>query len=128
MFLSPGCLAPKKPSLSRRLKPNTWHCLIVADKLPGCIHFWGSLAIYTLKPIPICGDNQGLIFIASNPVTEKRLKHIDIHYHYIHKVICRKIVEVYFIEGEENPADLLTKNLGVVKFKKFRAMFGLEFF
>ena len=83
---------------------------------------------YTLKPIPICGDNQGSIFIASNPVTEKRLKHIDIRYHYICEVIRQKIVEVYFIEGEENPADLLTKNLGVFKFQKFRAMFGLEFF
>ena len=83
---------------------------------------------YTLKPIPICSDNQGSIFITSNPVTEKRSKHIDIHYHYICKVICQKIVEVYFIEGEENPADLLTKNLGMVKFQKFRAMFSLEIF
>ena len=33
---------------------------------------------YDLKPIPICGDNQGSIFISSNPVTEKRSKHIDI--------------------------------------------------
>jgi hypothetical protein len=35
----------QKPSLSRRQKPNTWHCPIVADKSSGCIHFWGSLAI-----------------------------------------------------------------------------------
>ena len=26
---------------------------------------------YNLSPIQICGDNQGLIFIASNPVTGK---------------------------------------------------------
>jgi hypothetical protein len=38
---------------------------------------------YKLIAIPICGDNQGSIFIASNPVTEKRSKHIDIRYHYI---------------------------------------------
>jgi hypothetical protein len=82
---------------------------------------------YNLKLIPICGDNQGSIFIASYPVAEKRSKHIDIRYHYIHKVIRRKIAEVYFIEGEENPADLLTKNLEHIKFQKFRAMFGLEF-
>ena len=82
---------------------------------------------YQLKPVPICGDNQGSIFIASNPVTEKRSKHIDIRYHYIREVIRRKIVEVYFIAGEENPADILTKNLGHVKFQKFRAMLGLEF-
>ena len=36
---------------------------------------------YNLKPIPIGGDNQGSIFIASNPVTKKRSKNIDIHYH-----------------------------------------------
>ena len=31
---------------------------------------------YKLKAIPICGDNQGSIFMASNPVTEPRSKHI----------------------------------------------------
>jgi len=41
---------------------------------------------YSLKPIPICGDNQGSIFIASNPVTERRSKHIDIRYHYVREV------------------------------------------
>ena len=82
---------------------------------------------YHLRPIPICGDNQGSIFIASNPVTEKRSKHIDIRYHFIREVISRRLADVYFIDGDENPADLLTKNLGSVKFLKFRAMLGLEF-
>jgi hypothetical protein len=83
---------------------------------------------YHLKAIPICGDNQGSIFIASNPVTEKWSKHIDIRYHYIREVIARGFAKVYFIEGEENPADILTKNLGSVKFQKFREALGLEFF
>jgi len=83
---------------------------------------------YHLKPIPICGDNQGSIFIASNPVTEKRSKHINIRYHYIREVISPKLTEVYFIEGDDNPADLLMKNLGSVKFLKFRAILGLKFF
>jgi hypothetical protein len=83
---------------------------------------------YHLKPVPICGDNQGSIFIASNPVTEKRSKHIDIRFHYIRKVINDKLVELYFIDGENNPADMLTKNLGRIKFQKFRGMIGLEFF
>ena len=82
---------------------------------------------YDLKPIPICGDNQGSIFISSNPVTEKRSKHINIRYHYIHEVIARKLAEVYFIDSDNNPADLLTKNFGIVKFQKFRALLGLEF-
>jgi hypothetical protein len=83
---------------------------------------------YTLTAVPICGDNQGSIFIASNPVTEKRSKHIDIRYHYVREVVNRGLVKIYFIDGDENPADLLTKNLGSIKFLKFRAMLGLEFF
>jgi hypothetical protein len=69
-----------------------------------------------------------LIFIASNPVTEKRSKHIDIRYHYIREVINDGQVIVYFIPGDDNPADLLTKNLGVVKLRKFRDALSLEFF
>ena len=83
---------------------------------------------YHLSAIPICSDNQGSIFITSNPVTEKRLKHIGIRYHYIRKVINHSLTKVYFIDGDNNPADLLTKNLGSVKFLKFRAMLGLEIF
>ena len=82
---------------------------------------------YRLNPIPICGDNQGSIFITSNPVTEKRSKHIDIRYHYIREVKERKLVDVYFIDGDKNPADLLTKNLGSVKFLQFRPDYGLRF-
>ena len=83
---------------------------------------------YHLKPTPIAGDNQGSIFIASNPVTEKRSKHIEIRYHYIREIVRRKLVDVVFIDGAENPADLLTKNLGHEKFLKFRGMYGLEFY
>jgi hypothetical protein len=63
---------------------------------------------YKLKPVLICGDNQGSIFIASNPVTEKQSKRIDICYHYICEVIEHKLVEVLFIDRDKNLADLLT--------------------
>ena len=72
-------------------------------------------------------DNQGAIFISSNPVTERRLKHIDIRYHYIRELVEDKKVEVFYISTDENPADLFTKNLGRVKFLKFREMLGLMF-
>ena len=77
--------------------------------------------------IPVCGDNQGSIFIASNPVTERRSKHIDIRYHYIREVISWRYAQVFFINGDNNPVDMFTKNLGSVKFLKFRGELRLEF-
>jgi hypothetical protein len=81
-----------------------------------------------LSPIPLYGDNQGSIFLASNPVQEKCIKHIDLRYHYIRDVVCLEQVELFFIEGAENPVDMFTKNLGCVKFLKFREQLGLEFY
>jgi hypothetical protein len=83
---------------------------------------------YNLHPILICSDNQGSIFITSNSITEKFLKHINIHYHYVHEVANQMLAEIYFIDSDDNPAGLLTKNLGSVKFLKFRAMLGLKLF
>src|SRR5271168_2337604 len=71
-------------------------------------------------PIHINGDNQGSIFIGSNPVQEKRFKHIDIRYHYIRQCIEDKKISLYFVPGSENPADMFTKNLGKLKFLQFR--------
>ena len=59
---------------------------------------------------------------------EKCIKHIDLHYHFIRDVVRLKQVELFFIEGAENPADMFTKNLGRVKFLKFREQLGLEFY
>jgi len=74
---------------------------------------------FPVLPITICGDNQGSLFIGSNPVQEKQTKHIDIHYHYIWECIEDNKVSVVFVPGNDNPADMFTKNLDRLKFVKF---------
>ena len=80
-----------------------------------------------LGPIPVYGDNQGSIFIGSNPVQEICTKHIDLKYHYVHECIAKGKIEVFFIPSEDNTANILTKNLGRIEFEKFQAKLGLEF-
>ena len=65
--------------------------------------------------------------MSSNPVTEARSKHIDIRFHYIRQVVEEGKVEVFFIDGNDNPADMFTKNLGHIKFNKLREQLGLVF-
>ena len=83
---------------------------------------------YNLHPIPVCSNNQGSIFMASNPVTEARSKHIDIKWHSIQELVSNKIIELFFIEGAQNPVDMLTKNLGQTKFNLFRLQLELVFY
>jgi len=89
-------------------------------------NLFGEIGFH-ISPITICGDNQGSIFIGSNPVQEKRTKHIDICYHYIHECIEDNKVSVVFVPGNDNPADMFTKNLDHLKFVKFREQLGLTF-
>ncbi|PFH44819.1 hypothetical protein AMATHDRAFT_10720 [Amanita thiersii Skay4041] len=44
------------------------------------------------------------------------------------EVVEDKKVELEFIAGEYNPADLLTKNLANIKFAQFRKELSLEFY
>ena len=93
--------------------------------LPDCSHqaiwIWTLLhkLEYKEQSIPICGDNQGSIFMALNPITKKHIKHINIWYHLVHDVVLDNKVQLYYIEGSENPTDMFTKNLGHMKFSKF---------
>ena len=82
---------------------------------------------FCLTAIPIYRDNQGAIFIASNAVQESHTKHIDIRYHYIRELINAKQVELMFVPGEMNPADIFTKNLMRVKFTQFQNQMRLDF-
>ena len=72
-------------------------------------------------PIPLCLDNQAVIFLMINPAVEHWMKHIDIQHHCIREQYKDKVVEPFHIAGEENPADLFTKSLPVVKVEKFRS-------
>ncbi|KAJ3552813.1 hypothetical protein NP233_g12787 [Leucocoprinus birnbaumii] len=79
-------------------------------------------------PIPqLYGDNQGSIFWSENAIQEKRSKHIDIKYHYIREVIEDKKIFLDFVEGKNNPADILTKNLDRILFERFRPSLGMVF-
>ena len=38
---------------------------------------------FKLGPLPLCIDNQGAIFLASNPAQEGRMKHVRMTEHFI---------------------------------------------
>ena len=77
------------------------------------------------EPIPLCLDNQAVIFLMVNPAVEHQTKHIDIQHHYIREQYENKVIEPFHVAGIENPADLFTKSLPVVKVEQFRMKIGL---
>jgi hypothetical protein len=80
---------------------------------------------FDISNVALCGDNQGAIFLASNPAQEHRSKHIDIRYHYIRECVEGKKVILHYVPTMEQIADIMTKCLSYDKFKKFRNQLGI---
>ena len=88
--------------------------------------FSGEIGFPIEGPIPLCSDNQAVIFLMINPAVERCTKHIDILHHYLREQYDEKVVEPFHVAGEENPGDLFTKSLPVVKVEKFRSKIRLS--
>nr|GEW63946.1 retrovirus-related Pol polyprotein from transposon TNT 1-94 [Tanacetum cinerariifolium] len=57
-------------------------------------------------------DNKSAIALCCNNVQHSRSKHIDIRYHFIKEHVENGVIELYFINTENQLADLFTKALG----------------
>jgi hypothetical protein len=76
---------------------------------------------YTQKPIKIYTDNQAAEKIANNPMQSSRMKHIDIAHHFVRESIETGKIQVEWISGKCNVADILTKNQELALFKESAA-------
>lgn len=63
-------------------------------------------------------DNNSAICIIKNGTFNKRSKHIDVRFHFIHDVFERKLFEIQYCPSEQQVADILTKPLLSVKFNR----------
>ena len=65
-------------------------------------------------------DNQGAIYTGSGPMINRRVKHVEVKYHFVKDYIRRGDVEVMHISGVENLADSFTKPLPGPAFLRYR--------
>lgn len=77
------------------------------------------------SPVPLVSDNQGGIFLAVNPAHDRRLKHVDIRYHFIREYVTSNLVNIVYISTDNMIANILTKPLERVKFEHFCKKLGI---
>ena len=70
-------------------------------------------------------DNTIAINISKNPIQHSRTKHIDIHHHFIRKLVENKIVILEYVTIEKQLADIFAKALDAVHFESLRTALGL---
>jgi len=70
-------------------------------------------------------DNKGAIDLSQNPVHHKRSKHIEIKHHFARQHVELGTINVIKVPSVDNIADILTKNLAIIKFAPFVPLLGL---
>lgn len=88
--------------------------------------FYDLKIIQDFQRVTVFADNQSAIKVCKNPEFHKRLKHVDIRFHFVRDKIKQNVVMLKYISTTEQQADMFTKPLGFPQFKKLRDMLGLE--
>eukprot|EP00253_Pinus_taeda_P015782 PITA_15782 len=77
-------------------------------------------------PTTLWCDNQSAIQLCKDPVQHRRSKHIELHMHFIRKLIHDHVLEVQYCSTDDQVADIFTKALTEAKFTKLRYMLGVQ--
>ena len=73
-------------------------------------------------------DNMSAINISKNLLQHSQTKHIDIHHHFIRKLVETKEISLEHVHSFVQLADILTKPLEVNLFEKFQVGLGVRAF
>lgn len=65
-------------------------------------------------------DNQSTIVLIKNGIINRRSKHIDVKFRFVHELVRVGVVNLKYCPTGDQLADVFTKPLNTVKFAKFR--------
>ncbi|CAL1407137.1 unnamed protein product [Linum trigynum] len=92
-----------------------------------CEAVWLKRLIFDLQqnengPTIIHCDNMSAIAMTKNPVFHARSKHIELRHHFIRDLVNEGLIEMEFINTNDQPADIMTKAVTREKFEKFKEL------
>ncbi|KAL3524965.1 hypothetical protein ACH5RR_013337 [Cinchona calisaya] len=70
--------------------------------------------------VPILCDNTSAINLTKTPVMYSKTKHIDVKYHFIRDLVCKKEIRADFVPTSDQLADIFTKILALDRFELLR--------
>lgn len=78
------------------------------------------------EPTVIREDNQACIRVAEEDKPTKRLKHVDVRWHFVRNEIQRGVIKLVYVPTDLQVADIMTKALPGPQFGKLRGLLGLS--
>lgn len=130
VFMMSGCAitwkSKKQPTVA--LSSTEAEYMALGDTVKELLWLIQLLKTVGLKfnyPPTIFEDNEGCKLLTSHPVHHQRTKHIDIKHHFIREHLGNKVFNLESVRTDEMAADMFTKNLNRMKFRKFNCKIGM---
>jgi hypothetical protein len=115
------CLSNLEPSLSLSTAEAEYKSIFdVSRKLVSLRQFLEEQGFHNPAPTKVFNDNQAAIAMTKQDFSSSKNRHIKLRFHYIRECVKEGIVEVTYLPTEEMVADVMTKPLDSIKFKRFR--------
>jgi hypothetical protein len=104
-----------------------YHGIIQAGTEAVWIHqLLGELGLPVQTSTTIYCDNQSAIQVVDNPVSHSKMKHVELHAHYLRQLVHENIVSLEYCRTNDQVVDIFTKPLVEAIFIKLHTMLGLQ--
>jgi hypothetical protein len=124
IFLGPNLISwcsKKQSTVSRSSAEAEYRSLAVPTaEVAWIVQLFRDLHLQLPSPPKLICDNKSVIFMAVNPVTRPRSKHITIDYHFVRELIANGSLKVAFVPSHLQLADSFTKGVPKPQFLLFR--------
>jgi histone deacetylase 1/2 len=70
-------------------------------------------------------DNLGAKYLSANPIFHARTKHIEIDFHFVRERVAQRLLDIRFINSDDQLADGFTKPIPAAKLRQFRINLNL---
>ena len=87
------------------------------------MHLIESLGLKLEKPMILKVDNKGAVDLINNWSVGGRTRHIEVRQYFLRNLKEDGVIETSWISGDDNTADIFTKNLGGPDHRKHAGVF-----
>eukprot|EP00253_Pinus_taeda_P025290 PITA_25290 len=117
----------KKSAISLSLVEEEYRGIIEASKKAQWLHqILSEFGFQQQHPTTLWCDNQSAIQLCKYQVQHQCDKHIELHMHFIIKLIHDHVLEVQYFSIDDQVVDIFTKALTEAKFTKLRLMVRVQ--